>query len=102
MNLCGLNNSFKSWKFTEVKHIMLYCINQNSLHIAFNLIFHEQTKHIGIDCHFVRKRLRSKELSIESINSSYQLTNILTKFLRGPRIQYRCSKFGAYNLYGPA
>ncbi|WVZ02664.1 hypothetical protein V8G54_023470 [Vigna mungo] len=87
--------------FYDIHTMKLYCDNQATLHIASNLVFHERSKHIEIYCHFVRENLLTKEICIEFVRSNNQLTDVLTKSLRGPRVEFICSKLGKYNLSTP-
>jgi len=52
--LIWLKQLLKELQFGEVTQMTLICDNQVVLHISSNPIFHERTKHIEIDCHFVR------------------------------------------------
>ncbi|XP_040868949.1 uncharacterized protein [Glycine max] len=79
--LMWIKQLLQELRFCEVGQMKLYCDNQAPLHIASNPVFHERTKHIEIDCHFIREKLLSKEIITEFISSNGQLADILTKSL---------------------
>uniref|UniRef100_F6H9P4 L-arabinokinase n=1 Tax=Vitis vinifera TaxID=29760 RepID=F6H9P4_VITVI len=89
-------------RFGKDEQMKLICDNQAALHIASNPVFHERTKHIEVDCHFIREKIASGCIATSFVNSNDQLADIFTKSLRGPRIKYICNKLGAYDVYAPA
>ena len=100
--LIWLKHLLQELRFGNDEQMKLTCDNQAILHISSNLVFHERTKHIKVDCHFIREKIASRCMTTSFVNSNDQLVDIFTKYLRGPRIKYICGKLGAFDLYVPA
>ena len=79
----------------------LWCDNQTALHITSNPVFHERTKHIEIDCHFVREKIQLGVISTRYVKTIEQLSDIFTKALSGNQVSYLCNKLGMINIYAP-
>jgi hypothetical protein len=61
--LTWLQHFLQEIGFATPTPIPLFCDNQAAIHIASNSVFHERTKHIEVDCHFVRDKILSGDIS---------------------------------------
>lgn len=74
--------------------VTLYCYNKAAHYIAQIPVYHERTKHLKLDCHYVREHIEEGFISPAYIKSSLQLADIMTKSLSEAQHSYLCLKLG--------
>lgn len=61
--------------------IPILCDNQEALAIAANPSHYEKTKHVDIDCHFVRAQASTGSIQPIYVSSSNHVADLITKVL---------------------
>ena len=79
----------------------LICDDQVVLHTVSNPIFHEKTKRIEVDYHFIGEKISLGCVTTSFVTLNDRLADIFTKSFKGPRIKYIRNKLelDAYDIY---
>uniref|UniRef100_A0A2N9F1J4 non-specific serine/threonine protein kinase n=1 Tax=Fagus sylvatica TaxID=28930 RepID=A0A2N9F1J4_FAGSY len=65
--------------FMETDSSQLFCDNKSAIMLASDSVLHERSKHIEVDIHFIREKVRSGIIIPSFVPSSEQIADVFTK-----------------------
>ena len=83
--------------YSQATPTPLYADNTSAIQIAANLVYHERTKHIEVDCHSTREAYDRKIITLPHVSTFVQLADVLTKSLTRQRYNFLFSKLMLVN-----
>lgn len=89
---CWLRNLLLEMHCPLQRATIVYCDNISAVYLSSNPVQHQRTKHIEIDIHFVREKVKMGHVKVFHIPAASQYADIFTKGLPTSLFQsFRCS-----------
>ena len=98
--LLWLRSLLSELGFPVVDSSTLFCDNKSAIMLASDSVLHERTKHIEVDIHFIREKVRSGVIIPSFVPSSDQTADMFTKSIGPTLLQSSLDKL--VNVLAPA
>lgn len=71
---------------------IVWCDNSGAIAVALNPVYHGRTKHIEIDVHYIRDKVKDETLEVRYVPTQDQMADIMTKPLTGQNFKQLVGK----------
>ncbi|GKE84265.1 hypothetical protein Tco_1558007 [Tanacetum coccineum] len=72
----------------KLNRVAVNCYNQGAIHLSWNHVFHERTKHINVRYHFIREVLEAKTVKVLKVGTKHNVADALMKVVPGHKLQH--------------
>jgi hypothetical protein len=88
--------------FMEIDSSQLFCDNKSAIMFASDSVLHERSKHIEVDIHFIREKVRPGIIIPSFVPSSEQTVDVFTKPVGPSLLQSSIVKLGLIDIFALA
>ena len=71
----------------------VYCDSQSAKHLSKNSAFHERTKHIDMQLHFVKDMITQRQVEVKKIATEINPIDMLTKPIPVSKFEHTLALF---------
>lgn len=89
----------KDFGVTQPGAVVMHYDNQSAISLSKNPVYHERTKHVEIDCHFIREKVLDGVIELRYVHTSLQLADLFTKALSKSVFYSLLSKMSICNIH---
>ncbi|CAL8078242.1 unnamed protein product [Prunus armeniaca] len=90
-----------TWRRKEHKVVALSSAKAKFRAIAQNPVQHDRTKHVEVDRHYIKQKLKAKVIQFPFVKSEDQLADILTKAISSKVFHNSLDQLSISDIYAP-